>query len=221
MHGIFITMKRYIYIIIGIIIAAIIAIIVLFLFRGNSVLTGILPASVTGLLPSTGTQGGNGTGGGGDTAGFGSSTSTSNGTGGIGGQTNSLQSFNVVAAGPIADYFVSAQNTITIIRPTGEVVSISGNQSSTLSSNAINNIIATGFSSDGKKLLVNFGDQNNPQTTIFDVASRVWTSLPQGLHSPRWSPAGYQVAYLNDHGTGASALSVIDASNPKTGQRRC
>jgi hypothetical protein len=209
-------MKRYIYIILGIIIAAIIAIVILFLLRGGSALNGILPASITGLLPSVGTQGSNSAGGENGATGFGSSTSGEANSSTT--QNNIVQSFNMVASGPILDYFVDPQNNITIIRPSGEIVTISGNQSSTLSSNAINNIISTGFSSDGKKLLVNFGDTNNPQTTIFDVTSKTWTALPQGLHSPRWSPlGGYQIAYLNDPGTGISALSVIDAGNLKSG----
>jgi hypothetical protein len=206
-------MKRYLYIIIGIIVAAIIAILVLFLFRGSSALSGILPASITGLLPSAGTQGSNNSGG--STTGFGSSTTT--GASSSTGQNSPVQSFNMTSIGPIIDYFVDAQGNVTAVQPSGEVIAVSGNRSSTISSNPIGNIISTSFSYDGKMLLVNYGDPGNPQSGVFHVASGTWTGLPQGLHSPQWSPSGYQIAYLNDPGTGASSLSILNAANIKSG----
>jgi len=198
-------MKRYLYIILGIIVAAIIAIIVLFLLKGSSAVVGLLPAGITGSLPSTGTQGSNGTGGENGT------TGNSSSTGGPAG----LASLNIVSDGPTVDYFVDAQGKITAIQPSGEVITISGGQSSTISSNQIGEIISARFSYDGKKLLVNFGDSNNPQTAVFDVASSTWTALPQGMFSPQWSPSDYRIAFLNQYGAGVTALDTIDATNPK------
>jgi hypothetical protein len=202
-------MKRYIYIIIGIVVAAIIAIIILFFLKGGSALSGLLPASITGSLPSVGTQGSNGSGG---TTGFGSSTT--GGTIGSIGQSGLVKSFNIVSNGPILDYFVDTQGKITAIQPSGEVITVSGNQSSTISSNQIGGIISASFSYDGKKILVSFGDPSDPEAAVFDVTSSTWTALPQGLFSPQWSPSNYQIAFLNEYGSGVAVLDTIDATNP-------
>jgi hypothetical protein len=50
---------------------------------------------------------------------------------------------------------------------------------------------------------------------MFNVASATWTALPQGLESPQWSPSNYQIAFFDEYGAGATALDIIDATNPK------
>lgn len=206
-------MKRYIYIIIGIIIAAIIAIGILFLLKGNSALTGILPPSITGALPFVGTQGNTNSSLGSTTTGSGSL-----GTGGVSsstGQNGAAQSVAITATGPFINYFIDTQGDVLGIQPSGQVVELSGSQSSTISSSQINNIISTGFSYDGKMLLVNFGDPSNPQTAVLTIASGAWTALPQGLQSPQWSSSNYQIAFLDAYGAGATALDLVDVTNPK------
>ena len=86
-----------------------------------------------------------------------------------------------------------------------------------MNSSTINNIISANFSYDGKKILVNYGDPSNPQSGIFDVATNAWTSLPQGMMSPQWSPRNnYQIAYLVTTNSGKLALATIDATNLKS-----
>ncbi len=208
-------MKRYIYIIIGIIVAAAIAILILFLIKQNTGSSSLNPfAATTGSLPVAGTQGNNSSGTTSGVAALGLSSTTSSPSG-AGGQV-AVSKFGVLSQDPILDYFVDAQNNITAIEPTGEVMAISNGQSTTINSSTINDIISTSFSFDGKKILVSFGDPSNPQMDLFDVATNAWLTFSKGIQSPRWSPANnYQIAYLAVTGSGKLALATIDAANLK------
>ncbi|HUC01413.1 MAG TPA: hypothetical protein VMA75_00715 [Candidatus Paceibacterota bacterium] len=223
-------MKRYAYIIIGIIVAAAIAIFVLFLIKNGSAgpSSGALgAANTTGSLPAANTQTGGGTSGGstgepGEGAGAltlttqtGSSTAAA--TSAVGNQM-SVQAFGVLSSDSVLDYFVAPNNVITAIEPTGEIISIVNGQSMTVSTSTISDIISASFSYDGKKIMVSYGDPTDPQAGVFDVSSSVWTLLPQGIQSPQWSPGGnYQIAYFVTTASGKLALATIDASNIKKG----
>jgi hypothetical protein len=207
-------MKRYIYIILGIIVLAAIAIAIIFYLKNPSSSSSLFGFGSGGSLPQTGTQGtSTGQQGGSNNNQVGNSTNnTSSSVAGAGGL---VQTFGIVADGPILDYFVDAQNNITAIKPDGTIISISGENSSTLSATTVPGIITARFSSDGKKVLVSSGDPSTPKTNIFDVATKVWVSAPQGLQSPQWSPSGYQIAYLSQSASGMLSLSTIDALNLK------
>jgi hypothetical protein len=219
-------MKRYLIILGAIIVIAIVAVIGLYLWKQSSATS---PTTVgngtTGSLPTTGTQGSsgnNGTGGtgNGSTGGTGSNGGTGS-TGGGGNSTNPALvagSFGPLSNDPVLNYFVRSDNTVLIIEPNGVIARIAAGQISYLSSSTATNVIGGGFSADGKKAFLTFGDQNFPQTASFDVSSSVWSSLPQGMLSPQWSPiAGdYRIAYLAA-ATGTETLATLDASNPKKG----
>ncbi len=208
-------MKRYIYIILGIIVIAAIAVAVIFFLKNGSSSSSLFGfgSGNSGSLPQTGVQGG--TTGGQQGGTNGSSTAANSTSSNTAPQGGLVQNFGIVADGPVLDYFVDAQNNITAIKPDGTVILVSGGTSSTLSTTAINDIITASFSYDGKKILVSSGDPNAPQTNIFDVAAKTWSSAPQGLQSPRWSPSNYQIAYLSQSASGMLSLSTIDASNLK------
>jgi hypothetical protein len=215
-------MKRYIYITIGIIIAAAIAILILFLIKDHSAgpSLGISGGTNTGFLPTAGTQGTNNSGmaGGGNTSttlSLSPSATTGSAGTGAGGQMT-VQNFGVLSNDPVLDYFIDQKNNITAIEPDGEVITISNGQSTTISSSTIENIISAGFSYDGKKILVSYGNPTNPQSGVFTLATNAWIALPQGMMSPRWSPINnYQIAYLVMTNSGKLALATIDATNPK------
>jgi hypothetical protein len=207
-------MKRYIYIIIGIIVIAAIAIAIIFYLKNPSSSSSLFGFGSSGSLPQTGTQGSS-TGQQSGVNGSQNTSSTNNASSNTAAQGGLVQTFGIVADGPVLDYFVDAQNTITAIKPDGTVIVVSNGSSSTISSTTINNIIAASFSYNGKKILVSSGDPNSPQTNIFDVTSKTWTSIPQGLRSPQWSPSTYQIAYLSQSTSGILSLSTIDASNLK------
>jgi hypothetical protein len=210
-------MKRYIYIILGIVAAAAIAILVLFVIKGG--LGTAAPSTTgTGSLPETGTPGGDnsgiGTGSPIGTLGLPPITTTSSASS-VSGQM-AVQNFGVLSNLPALDYFVDAQNNITVIEPTGEVANISNGQSIVINSSTIDNIISASFSYDGKKILVSYGDPTNPNAGTFTVTTKAWTPLPQGMLSPQWSPINnYQIAYFAVTKIGALTLATVDATNIK------
>ncbi len=209
-------MKRYIYIIIGIVVVAALAIAALLYIKDRSAVSGGGTTTTTGSLPPVGTQGTTGSGGNGTTT-TGSGSSGTTGPGGTSASAGTgVQAFGMLSNDPVLDYFVGAGNTITAIEPTGEIVSIAGGQSTTINSSTINDIISASFSYDGRKILVSFGDPANPQSSVFDIISETWTALPQGLQSPRWSSSSYQIAYFSTTAGGKLALSILNAANLKT-----
>ena len=210
-------MKRYIYIIIGIIVAAVIAILVLFLIKNNAQNTTLTPseATTTGSLPVTGAQGTNSSGTTATVGTLGLSSPTNSSTSAANGQTPT-QSFGILSNDLVLDYFVDAQNHITAIEPFGQIVSISNGQSTIVNSSTIDNIISASFSYDGKKILVSYGDPANPSGGIFDSTTNTWTALPNGMLSPQWSPINnYQIAYLAVINGGKLVLSTMNATNLK------
>jgi hypothetical protein len=209
-------MKRYIYIIIGIIVVAAIAILVLFLIKNNSAnpSASITGTTSTGTLPAAGAQGNNSSGTGVATLGLPPTASSS--TPAASGQM-AVSNFGVLSQDPVLDYFIDAKNNITAIEPTGAVVTISNGQSTTVNSSTANSIISAGFSYDGRKIVLSYGDPTNPQTAVFDVATNAWTALPRGILSPQWSPINnYQIAYLAAMSGGKLALATMNAASLKT-----
>jgi hypothetical protein len=206
-------MKRYIYIILGIIVVAAIAIAAIFYFKNQSSSpSSFFGFELGGSLPQTGTQGG---GGQQSSSNNGQNTTTNTTSSTTMTQGGLVQSFGIVADGPVLDYFIDAKNAITAIKPDGMIISVSNGASSALNTTTIAGIITAKFSYDGKKILVSSGNPNNPQTNIFDVTTKTWTATPQGLLSPQWSPSNYQIAYFLQSASGILSLSTIDASNPK------
>ena len=203
-------MKRTIYIVIGTIVVIVVVLAVWWLFT-RSQLSQISSPGTTGTLPQTGTQSVGGGTSGGQQSNNGIAASSSAAGGGV--NQAIVKSFGVLPVGPVFDYFVDAQNNIVVVGPDGTVSQVTNGHSSFLSSTPIENLISTGFSYDGKKILVNFGVQSSPQSSIFDIATKSWTPLPQGLISPKWSPSDYKIAYLTNGST--TALSTIDATNLK------
>jgi len=124
--------------------------------------------------------------------------------------------FGVVAPNQTINYFVDQQNNAYLVQPDGQIVKISaGGQAATLSSSQINKLTGADFSYDGQKIIVTFGgDQQNPQSSIFDIASRSWQPLPPGLISTVWSPSSYNIAYLTQKNDVAT-LYMLDASSTK------
>jgi hypothetical protein len=212
-------MKRYLYIIIGIIVAAAIVILVLFLIKNNAASPTITPSGTTGgSLPAVGTQGSNGSGASSSVSALGLApiASGTSANANVSGQT-AVSNFGVLSQNPVLDYFIDAKNDITAIQPSGAVIAIANGQTTTVSSSTIDGIISASFSYDGKKIVVNYGDPSDPQAGVYDVATNAWTALPQGMLSPQWSPINnYQIAYLVVPSAGKLALATINAANIKT-----
>lgn len=197
-------MRRFLYLFIIIAVIALIVLIGYFLRRGASPGEG----GATGNLPSTPSQQ------------FpkpspGTPPPSPAGPGGTLPQTTFLgQKFGVVAQNQVLNFFVDSENSAVLVQPDGQVVKITNGEASVLSSSAITNLREASFSYDGKKILAVFGNQSNPQASIFDVSNRSWQPLQLKLKSAVWSPSSYQVAYLADNGD-AAAITTLDVANPK------
>jgi len=127
-------------------------------------------------------------------------------------ETNSSSSkFGIISNDPALNYFVDAANTVTLVKPDGTIESITNNKASVLSSSVVSNIINTAFSYDGKKIFITYQVGTTTQSSVFDLASRSWAHLPNGILSPAWSPVNYQIAYLVPINSGSETLTTIDA----------
>lgn len=214
-------MKRYIYIITAIIVVAIIAIAALLYIKNGSLGgngSSVVSSSTTsGSLPIVGTQGSaNGAGVSGSPLSLAPTTSST-----AGGTTQtSAPVFGVLSDNPVAGYSVNAQNVVVAIQPDGEVFSVMNGQTTIVNTSTVSGIISVDFSLDGKKALVSYGDPNDPQTEVYDVASNVWMALPAGMQSPQWSPVGgYTIAYLATTKSGGLALQTMDATSATSVKR--
>ena len=217
-------MKKYIFILIALVILAALVVFGLYLWKNGSLsIPGGTTGSIgtTGTLPSAGTQGTSS----GTTTGTASNGGTTTGSNGTGAQTSGTSgaiivagSFGPLSNDPVLNYFVQPNNTVLALEPNGVVAKIVNGQTSYLSSSTATNVISGAFSFDGKKALLSFGDPSNPQTSVFDVSSTKWTALPQGMQSPQWSPAAadYRIAYLVAGTGGTETLATINAAAPKS-----
>lgn len=197
-------MKRALYIAIAVIVVIILALVAFSLFTRKTS-PPATTTGTTGTLPQTGDQtvANNGTG-------VVSPTSTT-GTS----PTGAVSTFGIVSTEDVADYFVSSSSNVTVVDTDGEIAQITNSQPSYLSSSQIQNLISASFSYNGEKILVNFGDPADPQSSVFDLATGAWSPLPTGMISPEWSPTDYRIAYLFTNKSGSESLTTLDASKPK------
>lgn len=132
-------------------------------------------------------------------------TSTNGGSG----PSSTSQQFGIVSNDPVIDYYVDGQNNATIVQPSGVIETVTNGQGTIISSSSIQGVTAASFSYDGKKVLVSYGAGSNPQSAVFDIATRAWTTLPQGMQSPAWSPYNYQIAYVTAGVNGTESISTF------------
>jgi hypothetical protein len=198
---VFKNMRRTLYIIIGVVLLAIIVLLAFMFLRGGST-TPTSTTGTTGSLPGVGTQ-----------------TGTGSGNNPPGGTVQPVSGIPTAAAGTLgitsnetaSDYFVDAKNNVFLVEPDGKVGEVTNGQVNYLSSSAITGLISAGFSYDGTMAFVNFGDPNDPQSSIFNITTKAWTPLPVGLISPEWSPSDYRIAYLLSAST-TETLFTLDVS---------
>lgn len=195
----------------NIIIAVIIVVLVIigvglyFLFAPAATPSITGQAGQTGSLPATGNQSNPG----GAIAGTGSGMSSSTGTNATLGKN-----FGIISNEPILAYFVSPTNVVTAIEPDGKIVQVTNGQVSVLNALQVQGIMSASFSYDGAKILANFGDPSNPQTSVFDISTKAWTPMAAGLQSPVWSPSDYRIAYVTSE-AGVESFGTFDASKAK------
>lgn len=188
--------KTLLYILVVIAIIAVAALIAYeFFYHGN---TAAAPSvGQTGSLPGVSNQQ------------FPQATSSPVNTFSMAGGNSSSSQFGIVSNDPALDYFVNNANVVTLVRPDGVIESIANNTVTPLSTSTFSDIITASFSHDGKFALLEVKNGTSTETRIFDLARNAWESLPNGMQSPTWSPAGDQVAYLVQNGYGSEILETI------------
>ncbi len=195
-------MRRYRYIIVGVIVAIIAGLVALWLVSRNQTQT-VLPQGSSGTLPQTGTQANTN-----NTVG-----QTGLPTGNANQSPTAIASFGIVSNEPVLNYFVDASNTVITVEPDGKIEQIANDQSTYLNSTEIPNVVSADFSYDGKRILVGFGNPTALQWSVFDITKKAWSPLSANPTAAAWSPSNYQIAYLaqtND----VSSLETIDTSDP-------
>lgn len=122
--------------------------------------------------------------------------------------------FGLISQNPVIDYAILDDGSTVIIQPDGQITKISGGKPLILSSIVIANILQTSFSADGQKLAVLFGDSQNPEADVFDISTKSWQPLPQGIFDVAWSPKDHVLAYIMKK-SGQSLIAVLDLDNSK------
>lgn len=121
-----------------------------------------------------------------------------------------------IIGGDVFDYFVYSATSSVIFQTDGQVVLLKQDGADVLSAGEIKNIIQAGFSSDGKKLMVIFGERGSPQASIFDLQTKSWQPLAETIYAFAWSPTGEQVAYLTKAGDKGKEIRILDTTKPGT-----
>jgi hypothetical protein len=189
--------------IIALIIVAVIVIIgvvyVVFSSPTGTPTPGTTNTGQTGSLPSTGNQ---------------NNPVTTTNQGSLASGTNAplAKNFGVIANDPIIAYFVTPNNTVLAVEPTGKIIQVIGGQVTTLNSLVMNDIIHASFSYDGAKALVTFGNPAKPQTSVFDIATKAWAPMPAGWLTPVWSPSDYRIAYAIQNTNGTELIATVNAA---------
>jgi len=211
-------MKRTIIIAGAVIVVIVVALVIFFALQHGPTPSSVGTLPTTGQLPGAPTQnnpGGSTTGTNGTTGGTGTLTGA-NGQPLNTGVAATIRGFGPVSDAPVVGYFVDPQNNAFIIKTSGVITKITAGQSVDLSSLEIQGVLAGSFSFDGTKALVSFGDVTNPQASVFDLATKAWTSLPKGLLSPTWAPSDTRIAYFTaSSAANTITLTTIDAANLK------
>ncbi|TSC82829.1 MAG: hypothetical protein G01um101420_11 [Parcubacteria group bacterium Gr01-1014_20] len=120
-----------------------------------------------------------------------------------------------VLAGPVLDYFVSSGGNIVYIQPDGQIFESKGGQAAVLSGTKIENLARAGFSYNGEKLLVVFGQLGQLQASVFDLKTKAWQPLTISPETAAWSPTDEKLALLS-RTAGVASVSTLDLANAKS-----
>jgi hypothetical protein len=182
-------MKR-IFIIVGILIAAVAIVTIGMLLRGNTSPqdpSGSLPPG--GTLPIAGNNNG-GTGINGD-----NNNGGANGNGDTpGGSGLPVGGVSAVAQAAVIDYAINASGTV-FIASNGSIISASSTNE-TIGQANFGDILGAWFSPNGKWLLVKSGSKDLATWNLMDVAKKTWKTLQANTSEMVWSQNGTQLAYL-------------------------
>lgn len=114
---------------------------------------------------------------------------------------------------PVRDFYAYNPQNSTAVTIDGKIISITGNQTAFLSTSKIENIKQTAFSFDGTKIAALFGDDENPQLSVFDIQKKSWEVVHEaGITQLSWSPSTQEFIYTKQE-NGQMTLGIYDAKN--------
>ena len=112
----------------------------------------------------------------------------------------------------ISDYWLDSKTgAIYYLNETGEIIKISGENKTVISSIPVSKINSIQASPNGEFMLAKF---NYPQSTafsIFNTASETWQPLPAATIAAAWSPNSQNLAYVDD-----KSLKILNIRTKKT-----
>lgn len=206
-HTTFMKPKTLLYLLVAIAIIAVVAFVVYqFISSGNS---SNAPAGVgqTGALPNTQNQ---------HFPTANQPLSVNVNTNAAFGTSASSSKFGIISNDPALDYFIDAANVVTLVKPDGTIESIANSKTSVISTTTVSNIINAAFSYDGKKMFITARNGTTTRSSVFNLASKSWVRLPDGMQSSVWSPMNYQIAYLAPSNSGTETITTIDLGTANT-----
>lgn len=114
--------------------------------------------------------------------------------------TATEQRLKIISDQPAFDYLINngaTSSQIFYFNQDGQIFKIKadGNEE-TISERIIENIQKIEADKDGKKVIVKFGERNNPLFEIFDLEKNVWQQI-KNASAAAFSPDGKQVAYFD------------------------
>lgn len=196
-------MRNRIITIIGIVL--LVSLVVYFVYFRKPATTPMVPVTTipTGTLPSA-------------TSGGGQPTSTSS-TPMIGTYQATSTNFGIVADIPAIAYSVNASNTVNFVLPSGAVIELKNNTTSTLSSAPISDLAEATPSADGGNILFRFLSGSTSHFSVYHVSDSKWTTLPEETTAASWNPAlgSNRIVLFTTNTKRSSALTIVDLGSTK------
>lgn len=148
-------------------------------------------------------------------------------------QQTAVQKLKIISDQPIFDYWVfyptatstsktiatstlSSSHKIFYISQEGKIFGINEEgKAEAVVPDPINNLQAVKSSSDGKRMIIKFGDLISPKFIIFNSETKVFETLPDNITAAAFSPDNKKIAYL-ERATGNLMTKDLIVVKPKT-----
>lgn len=116
------------------------------------------------------------------------------------------ENIKIISDNPVFDYWAhiipaaassSAKTEYYYITPEGEILEANEKEDTPIATQPITDLQSITPNQDGSRILVAFGNINNPQFSILNIVDRSWQPLPTSVRAADFSPDGTQLALLS------------------------
>ena len=129
----------------------------------------------------------------------------------------------VVSDQPIFGYWIfsgatSSEAGVFYLGTDGKIFQVKGDgKDEAITSEPILNVQAIKSSSDGSRVIIEYGDLNTPKFVIFNTAAKIFELLPDDISAADFSPDAKKIAYLETPtSTALSNLTIKDLVGSKS-----